>query len=55
MITLLALIAGCAIVLGSYHLGYNEGLKQAAKMTEDCVNMALDCLGLRDQEVDDGR
>lgn len=36
------LIAGCACVLGRYHLGYADGLKQAARMTEECVNLALD-------------
>lgn len=41
---IIALIAGMACVLGSYHLGYADGLKQAARMTEECVNLALDCI-----------
>ena len=45
MITgIITLVAGLACVLGSYHLGYADGLKQAAHMTEECVNMALDCI-----------
>ena len=45
MITgIITLVAGLACVLGSYHLGYADGLKQAARMTEECLNMALDCI-----------
>ncbi len=41
---IIALVAGLACVLGSYHLGYAHGLSQAAHMTEECLNMALDCI-----------
>ena len=44
MIEVLVIVAGCASVLGSYHLGYSAGLKEAAHMTEECMNMALDCI-----------
>jgi hypothetical protein len=44
MIVALAIGAGCACILGSYHLGYSAGLKEAAHMTEECMNMALDCI-----------
>lgn len=41
---IITLVAGLACVLGSYHLGYAHGLSQAAHMTEECLNMALDCI-----------
>lgn len=41
---IITLVAGLACVLGSYHLGYAHGLSQAAHMTEECMNMALDCI-----------
>ena len=41
----MALIAGCACILGSYHLGYCEGIRQAAETIEENINMALDCIG----------
>jgi hypothetical protein len=44
MVVALAIVAGCACILGSYHLGYSAGLKEAAHMTEECMNMALDCI-----------
>lgn len=41
---IITLVAGLACVIGSYHLGYSAGLKEAAHMTEECMNMALDCI-----------
>lgn len=44
VIGILAVIALLAIYMGVYSLGYNEGLRQAAKMTAECVNIAFNYL-----------
>lgn len=40
----MAAVAGLACVLGSYHLGYAHGMKTSADMTEEALNMMLDCI-----------
>lgn len=41
---IITLVAGLACVLGSYHLGYAHGMQTSADMTEEALNMMLDCI-----------
>ena len=41
---IITLVAGLACVLGSYHLGCAHGMQTSADMTEEALNMMLDCI-----------